>query len=54
MVFRAGDTGSFADRLRHLLSGGLDLDAYWRVARPPVPMPAHLKELMRHYKGENT
>ncbi len=54
MVFRAGDTDSFTARLRHILSGGLDPAAYWRAARPPVSMPAHLDDLMRHYKGEPT
>ncbi len=53
MVFRAGSVDSFGDRLRYLLSGGLDIPAYWRGARAPVPMQVHLDELLRLYKGES-
>lgn len=52
MVFRAGDTTSFSDRIRALLEGDVDMARYWRNARVPQTMDRHLEELIRLYKGE--
>lgn len=52
MVFAAGDTDSFADRIRALLAGEVDLDRYWRNAHAPQTMAGHLDELSRLYTGE--
>jgi len=49
MVFRAGDIEGFHARLRMILSGQIDLDAYWAGARRPVSMPDHLTELREVY-----
>jgi glycosyltransferase involved in cell wall biosynthesis len=52
MVFAAGDTDSFADRIRALLAGEVDLDRYWQGAHAPQTMAGHLDELNRLYSGE--
>ncbi|SDE59466.1 glycosyltransferase [Ruegeria marina] len=52
MVFAAGDTAAFSDRIRALLAGEVDWHAYWQGARPPRRMDLHLDELNRLYKGE--
>ncbi|WP_372574017.1 glycosyltransferase [Ruegeria jejuensis] len=54
MVFVAGDTDSFADRIRALLAGEVDMDRYWQNAHAPQTMTGHLGELKRLYSGENT
>ncbi|MBA84756.1 glycosyltransferase [Thalassobius sp. S69A] len=51
MVFRAGDVEAFHARLRAILSGQIDLAAYWAGARAPVSMPQHLDELRAVYAG---
>ncbi|WP_425102309.1 glycosyltransferase [Tropicibacter sp. S64] len=51
MTFAAGDAAAFADRIRALLAGEVDMDAYWRGATAPVEMESHLAELMRLYSG---
>ena len=53
MVFKSGDYGSFADRLRFILDGKLDVDSYWQNAQAPVSMDAHLDELFVKY-GRDT
>lgn len=53
MVFAAGDPSSFAERIRALLTGGVDMAEYWRNARPPQRMDAHVSELLRLY-GDRT
>jgi glycosyltransferase involved in cell wall biosynthesis len=52
LVFRAGDRDGFAAALDRVLAGAVDLEAYWRGARPPQPMAAHVAELMRLYAGD--
>lgn len=49
MVFRAGDMEAFRDRIEFLLAGRLDIAAYWRGARVPLEMDAHLAEVLTHY-----
>ena len=51
LVFAAGDVTDFADRLRAVLAGEVDFDRYWRQARPPQVMSAHLEELLGLYAG---
>ncbi|THD76929.1 glycosyltransferase [Thalassobius vesicularis] len=51
MVFRAGDIEALHGRLRAILAGQIDLNAYWAGARPPVSMPEHLAELRQVYAG---
>lgn len=52
MVFAAGDVNSFADRVRALLDGEVDMQRYWQNASPPQTMSGHLDELKRLYSGE--
>ena len=52
LVFAAGDTSSFAARLRAVLEGRVDLDAYWAGARAPTTVAAHLASLKRLYAGD--
>ncbi len=49
MVFRAGDIAAFHDRIRALLAGEVNFDRYWKGARAPVDMAAHLDDLWHHY-----
>jgi hypothetical protein len=49
MVFSAGDDVAFHARIKNILEGGADIDAYWRAARTPVNMARHLDELLQHY-----
>ena len=51
MVFAPGDIAAFHDRIRALLAGEVDMDAYWQGAMAPVDMESHLAELMAHYRG---
>ncbi len=53
MIFPAGDSAAFIERLRTVLAGGIDLEAYWRGARAPQTFQAHISELKRLYSGEN-
>lgn len=53
MVFAAGDTAAFAERISALLAGRIGWQAYWQGAQPPRRMDLHLQELDRHYKGTN-
>lgn len=52
MVFPAGDADALTGRLRALLAGEIDLEAYWRGARVPQTVEAHTAELKRLYLGE--
>ncbi|MFA3920793.1 glycosyltransferase [Ruegeria hyattellae] len=52
MVFAAGDTDSFADRIRALLAGEVDLERYWQDANAPQTMTGHLDDLKRLYSRE--
>ncbi|WP_136444153.1 glycosyltransferase [Pacificoceanicola onchidii] len=54
MSFAAGDVASFHDRIRALLHGEVDMDAYWQGARAPVEMQTHLADLMAHYRAPVT
>nr|WP_268968564.1 glycosyltransferase [Palleronia pontilimi] len=51
MVFTSGDTASFRARIETILDGKIDIDAYWRDARAPQSMAAHLAELLEIYEG---
>jgi glycosyltransferase involved in cell wall biosynthesis len=51
LVFRAGDTEGFHDRLRAVLAGRVDQDAYWQGARPPLDMQSHWQALGAVYSG---
>ncbi len=53
MVFPAGDVAAFQGRIAALLSGEIDMDAYWRSAVPPVGMAQHINELMALYAGSS-
>lgn len=50
MVFPAGDVAAFHDRLHALVTGRIDMGAYWRMARAPVSMPDHLAALEAIYE----
>lgn len=52
MVFAAGDVQAFADRIRALLEGEIDFDAYWKRAQVPQTMAPHLEELKQIYADE--
>ncbi|MEM9128152.1 MAG: glycosyltransferase [Pseudomonadota bacterium] len=53
MIFAAGDIQAFVDRIRGLLNGGaVNFDAYWRQARAPQAMAAHLDELRMIYSRD--
>ena len=52
MVFAAGDTAAFHDRLRALLAGEVDFDGYWARARAPTDLAGHVDALLAHYRGE--
>jgi glycosyltransferase involved in cell wall biosynthesis len=49
LVFRAGDTVDFAERLGAVLDGRVTPAQYWATAMPPVGMADHLAELMQIY-----
>ncbi len=49
MVFPAGDEAAFHARIKQILEGDADIDAYWRGARAPVNMARHIDELLHHY-----
>lgn len=49
MVFKARDAAGFEARLRAILAGEVDFDAYWKTARAPVSMEGHVADLMAHY-----
>lgn len=49
MTFMAGDVQDFASRLAGLLAGKVDMAAYWRGARVPIDMPAHVTNLLALY-----
>ena len=49
MVFPAGDVEAFGARIAALLDGHIDMAAYWRDARAPVTMAAHMAALAGHY-----
>lgn len=51
MIFRAGHIASFQARLQALLSGAVDLDAYWKGARRPTSMREHLDHLAEAYQA---
>lgn len=50
MIFRAGDIASFQARLQAILSGAVDLEAYWKGARRPTSMAEHLVQLAAAYQ----
>lgn len=50
MIFRAGDIASFQARLQAILSGAVDLEAYWKGARWPTSMAEHLVQLAAAYQ----
>ncbi|SNT04783.1 glycosyltransferase [Tropicimonas sediminicola] len=50
MVFRANSFESFHQRIRAILEGEIDLDAYWANAMPPVSMEKHEDELLGIYR----
>ncbi len=50
MVFEASRESSFVARLRDILDGKIDLDAYWANAMAPVSMAEHEEELLEIYK----
>lgn len=52
LVFRAGDKADFAAALQRVLSGQVSPDAYWRAARPPVDMAAHMETLAQVYGAQ--
>ena len=54
MVFGAGDTAGFGDRIRALLEGEVDMQDYWDKANAPQTMAGHLDEMNRLYSGEIT
>lgn len=49
MMFAAGDTAGFAQRLAALLAGGIDMQAYWRGAMVPLAMHAHIEQVLDIY-----
>lgn len=52
MVFHAGSTASFIDRISRILGGDIAIDEYWRDALAPVSMEQHVAELMAIYRGD--
>jgi hypothetical protein len=50
-VFRAGEIESFHDRIRAVLEGRVDQNAYWQTARAPVDMATHWQALEGVYRG---
>jgi len=52
MVFGAGDTVGFGDRIRALLEGEVDMQDYWDKANAPQTMAGHLDEMNRLYSRE--
>lgn len=54
MVFRAGDTAGFADRIAALLDGRVTAADYWAgPVRAPVGMAEHLAALRAVYAGQD-
>ncbi|MFD0859914.1 glycosyltransferase [Roseovarius aquimarinus] len=51
MVFTAGSMQDFARCITRLLSGEIDMDAYWRGAMPPPDMRAHVADLLHLYRS---
>lgn len=51
LVFHAGDHASFRSRLEAVLTGSIDLEAYWAGARRPVSMQEHIEVLRDSYSG---
>jgi glycosyltransferase involved in cell wall biosynthesis len=51
LVFRAGEIESFHDRIRAVLEGRVDQNAYWQAARTPVDMATHWQALEGVYRG---
>lgn len=49
MVFRSGDIASFTARIDEILSGQIDIDAYWAGAQAPKSMQEHVTELLAIY-----
>ncbi len=50
LVFEAGSAEDFADRIRAALDGEIDLERYWKLARPPVSLDEHIEILMDYYR----
>ncbi|MFT5623592.1 MAG: glycosyltransferase involved in cell wall biosynthesis [Lentimonas sp.] len=51
LVFPAGNKVAFQARLETLLAHGLDVEAYWQGAMPPVRMETHLGDLIQIYQS---
>lgn len=49
MVFEAGNSEQFIDRLKALVDDSVDLNDYWSNARPPVDMQTHVASLTGIY-----
>lgn len=49
MVFKSGSVTDFHRRIRALLDGKVDMEAYWATARKPKTMPEHVEELREIY-----
>lgn len=52
MIFKARDAAAFETRLRAILDGQVDFDAYWQGARAPVSMEGHVADLLEVYRGQ--
>ncbi|PRY23005.1 glycosyl transferase family 1 [Aliiruegeria haliotis] len=50
MVFEANSIKSFESRIRDILDGKVDLEAYWANAMPPVSMQDHEAQLLDLYR----
>lgn len=50
LVFRAGDIGDFADRLKTVLDGEISTRKYWQGAMTPYSMADHIDELLTVYE----
>lgn len=53
MVFAAGDIQAFQDRLQAILSGAVNMEAYWAGARVPSSMADHMAQLTQVYTSSD-
>jgi glycosyltransferase involved in cell wall biosynthesis len=53
MVFEAGNSKDFAQRLTSLLDGKIDMQDYWRGAMAPLTMQGHIAEVLSIYGGDD-
>jgi hypothetical protein len=51
MVFEAGDVDSLHEVLLDVVAGRIDLEQYWRNARPPASMEVHAADLRALYRS---